>query len=287
MTYLAPRAQLPNPPPCQVSFNDLYIFRHQGGAGGSNAPAPSPIVNLPSMDPVTRGHKSTWPMDLPIQHRAIHLASAIWSAVRPSIKNSSSQVPQWQVTGWARTIVGISARIGAPPGSVSPIVMENMLANALHLLCPLSEVQPQHWNPEQQQPHDWAQYRSPCVVYKNIRGKGSGRVQGMTKHRDGYLMVSLGKRPVTRDGKQQWVTVKETGPRLVLWMAAGPPANEAAGRCIHLCENPRCLNPLHLAWGSASENMRGDFTSFAAAWDRMAQVEAACRRASPPLELMM
>ena len=61
--------------------------------------------------------------------------------------------------------------------------------------------------------------------------------------------------------------VKEAAHRLVLWALFGPPAaahHTRGGRavvdwarfpvCLHLCGNPTCLNPLHLGWGSRSDN---------------------------------
>ena len=38
---------------------------------------------------------------------------------------------------------------------------------------------------------------------------------------------------------------------LAIW---GPPKLATHNLAMHLCGNPKCLNPLHLAWGTISEN---------------------------------
>ena len=46
---------------------------------------------------------------------------------------------------------------------------------------------------------------------------------------------------------------------MLAWLAYGPPPRSAGGPAKavagHLCGNPRCLNVLHLAWMTHTQNM--------------------------------
>jgi hypothetical protein len=72
--------------------------------------------------------------------------------------------------------------------------------------------------------------------------------------------VQLGYEAQTPDGKRGKV-VREGVHRLLLWMLIGPPqhANQV---CIHLCDNKKCVNPMHLVWASRAQNCRGDAAAY-------------------------
>lgn len=48
--------------------------------------------------------------------------------------------------------------------------------------------------------------------------------------------------------------VYEFGHRLVAWWFFGPPPE--GQEVMHVCNNPKCLSPLHLKYGTHAENMR-------------------------------
>ena len=62
----------------------------------------------------------------------------------------------------------------------------------------------------------------------------------------GYLHVYLG----TKDKKPEM----EYAHRLVLYSIYGPPPDEESCVAMHTCNNPGCLNPHHLVWGSDLDN---------------------------------
>jgi hypothetical protein len=53
----------------------------------------------------------------------------------------------------------------------------------------------------------------------------------------------------------------EVACRVVLWSYVGPPPN-ANMMCMHICDNPRCLNPLHLYWGTMRQNVVGGLETY-------------------------
>lgn len=73
-----------------------------------------------------------------------------------------------------------------------------------------------------------------------------------------YVHLTIG-----RSGRNK---ILVTAHQFVLWAIKGPPnlapQNARDGmpytkvHCMHVCNNPRCLNPLHLAWGWTPDNLR-------------------------------
>ena len=66
----------------------------------------------------------------------------------------------------------------------------------------------------------------------------------------GYLLVKVGRRPKSRGG---WLA--ERAHRIILWAIWGPPpAGMIRPVCMHVCNQPSCLNPDHVCWGEDGEN---------------------------------
>lgn len=93
------------------------------------------------------------------------------------------------------------------------------------------------------------------------QGRSTSRKRARTK---GYLQVRLQKKPKKpkqgMDGKQAR-QIQEAAHRLVLWAFAGPPTDKTLLQldcskwvCRHTCNNPTCLQPWHLKWGTKAEN---------------------------------
>ncbi len=56
---------------------------------------------------------------------------------------------------------------------------------------------------------------------------------------------------------------------LATWgLPPGDPNRGQPMEVLHACNQPRCLNPAHLVWGSHAENMGGTAASFQAALER-------------------
>ncbi len=67
-----------------------------------------------------------------------------------------------------------------------------------------------------------------------------------------------------------WVGVH----RLVCWAINGPPPpNMLMKHCMHACNNPRCCNPLHLAWGDVKHNLSRHPQRSATQWLRNAAIQ--------------
>jgi hypothetical protein len=67
----------------------------------------------------------------------------------------------------------------------------------------------------------------------------------------GYIQVYLAyDRRLAVSGPEQ---IREGAHRIVLWFVCGPP-DDVNHVAMHYCNNTRCLNPLHLAWGTRQEN---------------------------------
>jgi len=68
----------------------------------------------------------------------------------------------------------------------------------------------------------------------------------------GYIQVYLAydrRAAVSRES----APIREGAHRIVLWSVVGPPSSDNYV-AMHSCNNTRCLNPLHLAWGTRQEN---------------------------------
>jgi HNH endonuclease len=61
-----------------------------------------------------------------------------------------------------------------------------------------------------------------------------------------YMRVALGHDATSRLRYEQVC-------RLALWCYVGPPPHVNMV-CMHLCDNPCCINPKHLYWGTYSDN---------------------------------
>lgn len=112
-------------------------------------------------------------------------------------------------------------------------------------------------------------YPSPCVHLDRDRHR---RMKGVRLHKDGYYVIALGR---DGRGKRIWEYVH----RLLLWVYAGPPPNEvessesesepdSAGAephyvALHVCDRKDCVNPVHLYWGTRSDNRVADTATYA------------------------
>ena len=76
--------------------------------------------------------------------------------------------------------------------------------------------------------------------------KGLKYFKGSVK--DTYLNVYLGRSSTN-------TPVYEYGHRIVAWSMLGPPMD--GEEVLHNCDNPKCLSPYHIKYGSHRENMGG------------------------------
>lgn len=74
----------------------------------------------------------------------------------------------------------------------------------------------------------------------------------------GYTSIVLANVAKSR-GAPCSCTVSELAHRIVVWAMYGPPpASIRHPEAMHLCNNQRCLNPLHIVWGEKAENTHRD-----------------------------
>lgn len=115
-------------------------------------------------------------------------------------------------------------------------------------------------------------FRCPLVIVKNgnpqphcmthdvpVEVEGAHDFKQSCKRRNRYLKVVIGKND---KGKN----VYEYCHRLLCWAFHGPPGDyeiTVRGQVVdkkqevcHTCENPMCMNPMHLKWGTHKENMK-------------------------------
>lgn len=73
----------------------------------------------------------------------------------------------------------------------------------------------------------------------------------------GYARLCLGK---IKEDKR---VVRESAHRLVLWAAYGPPDPTIKHPvAMHACNNPLCVQPLHLVWGEDEFNVHDPVTAY-------------------------
>ena len=106
--------------------------------------------------------------------------------------------------------------------------------------------------------HAWVD-SSPAMGSSSGTRKGTPNTY-FTVMENGYLRVLV--EGSNKDAHHEGVA------RLLLWMVDGPPPNDhdedgdaVPWVCMHLCNNKRCLNVSHLAWGSRSANTKGNSAS--------------------------
>ena len=87
-----------------------------------------------------------------------------------------------------------------------------------------------------------------CMCYDTVAVESTAH---LNIDGQGYIQVYLAyDRKLAVPGPDQ---IREGAHRIVLWFVCGPPDNVNMV-AMHYCNNTRCLNPLHLAWGTRQEN---------------------------------
>ena len=97
--------------------------------------------------------------------------------------------------------------------------------------------------------------QSACMPWKQ------GEVVAAKDKQAGIKDYGKGYKSMCLPGTTTWVPCHQMlmlavwGPVVEVQEGEQQPAAQSSGWVVmHLCENPRCLNPLHLAWGNYSEN---------------------------------
>jgi hypothetical protein len=89
------------------------------------------------------------------------------------------------------------------------------------------------------------------------------RSTGIFKHMldastgSGYTTLDLCKTP----SPERWA-VREYAHRFVYWAMRGaprPPLSWGSAVLLHICQDAKCINPLHMRWGTQGENMAQAF----------------------------
>ena len=87
-----------------------------------------------------------------------------------------------------------------------------------------------------------------CMCYDTVAVESTAH---LNIDGQGYIQVYLAyDRRLAVSGPEQ---IREGAHRIVLWFVCGPP-DDVNHVAMHYCNNTRCLNPLHLAWGTRQEN---------------------------------
>ena len=91
-------------------------------------------------------------------------------------------------------------------------------------------------------------YRQWCITLDASKVASSKRVVWRDS---GYYSVRIAR---ARHPEPDRAVRLERAHRIVLWCVFGPPPQEKWRHALHMCGNPRCINPEHLVWGSLEDN---------------------------------
>ena len=178
-----------------------------------------------------------WDANLHVCMRVVALLSDVYNILL--YPAAAGHIPAGQHGLWNAAVSGMRNRCMHMFGMAAGSFSEVAFANAMCVLYPL-------WYREQ------GVWRTPCVVY-SLKACGRGDAgRYFWAGTDGYLYVTL-----AGSGKHK---VCEGVHRLIRWAVAGPPPvhSRETWDCMHVCHNPRCLNPCHLVWGARKHNVGND-----------------------------